>query len=84
MDAGIQVIYQEFRHNLFPQLTVAENLYAGDRSGRHGRVWSKRTRMVQDAAELLAGLGMYDGPHVAWCTTCPSRSSRCSHRQGHR
>ena len=62
MDAGIQVIYQEFRHNLFPQLTVAENLYAGDRSGRHGRVWSKRTRMVQDAAELLTGLGMTMDP----------------------
>ena len=26
MKAGIQVIYQEFKHNLFPQLTVAENL----------------------------------------------------------
>jgi ribose transport system ATP-binding protein len=62
MDAGIQVIYQEFRHNLFPQLTVAENLYTGDRSGRHGRVWSKRTRMVRDAAELLTGLGMTMDP----------------------
>ena len=62
MDAGIQVIYQEFRHNLFPQLSVAENLYTGDRSGRHGRVWSKRTRMVRDAAELLTGLGMTMDP----------------------
>lgn len=49
MNVGIQVIYQEFRHNLFPQLTVAENLYTSDRSGRHGRVWSNRVQMQKDA-----------------------------------
>ena len=58
MKAGIQVIYQEFRHNLFPQLTVAENLYAGDRSGRYGRVWSDRVRMQKDADVVLKSLGM--------------------------
>ncbi len=58
MKAGIQVIYQEFRHNLFPQLTVAENLYAGDRSGRYGRVWSNRVRMQKDADVVLKSLGM--------------------------
>ena len=58
MKAGIQVIYQEFRHNLFPQLTVAENMYAGDRSSRHGRLWSNRVQMQKDADEVLKSLGM--------------------------
>lgn len=62
MKAGIQVIYQEFRHNLFPQLTVAENLYAGDRSGRYGRVWSNRAAMQKDAEELLQSIGMAMSP----------------------
>jgi len=64
MKAGIQVIYQEFRHNLFPQLSVAENLYAGDRSGRHGRVWSDRAGMQKDAAEVLKSLGMAMSPRA--------------------
>lgn len=64
MKAGIQVIYQEFNHNLFSQLTVAENLYAGDRSGRHGRLWSNRLRMQKDAAELLQSLGMAMNPRT--------------------
>ena len=64
MKAGIQVIYQEFRHNLFPQLSVAENLYAGDRSGRHGRLWSNRVRMQKDADEVLKSLGMSMSPRA--------------------
>ena len=64
MKAGIQVIYQEFRHNLFPQLSVAENLYAGDRSGRHGRLWSNRVRMQKDADEVLQSLGMSMSPRA--------------------
>jgi len=62
MKAGIQVIYQEFKHNLFPQLTVAENLYAGDRSGRHGRLWSNRAAMQKDADALLKSIGMAMSP----------------------
>ena len=64
MKAGVQVIYQEFRDNLFPQLTVAENLYAGDRSNRHGRVWSNRVRMQKDAGEVLKSLGMAMSPRA--------------------
>lgn len=64
MKAGIQVIYQEFRHNLFPQLTVAENLYAGDRSGRYGRLWSNRVRMQKDADVVLKSLGMAMSPRA--------------------
>jgi len=64
MKAGIQVIYQEFRHNLFPQLTVAENLYAGDRSSRYGRVWSDRVRMQKDADVVLKSLGMAMSPRA--------------------
>ena len=62
MKAGIQVIYQEFGHNLFPQLTVAENLYASDRSGRHGRVWNNRSGQQKDAGGLLRTLGMAMSP----------------------
>jgi ABC-type sugar transport system ATPase subunit len=64
MKAGVQVIYQEFRHNLFPQLTVAENLYAGDRSGRHGRLWNNRDKMQKDADKLLKSLGMAMSPRA--------------------
>jgi ribose transport system ATP-binding protein len=64
MNVGIQVIYQEFRHNLFPQLSVAENLYASDRSGRHGRVWSNRVQMQKDAGVLLKSLDMGMSPEM--------------------
>ena len=85
MDAGIQVIYQEFRHNLFPQLTVAENLYAGDRSGRHGRVLEQahphgpgRHRAPQP------GSGMTMDPHVAGAGPLRPAAADARHRQGHR
>ena len=64
MARGIQVIYQEFRQNLFPHLTVAENLYVREEGRRYGRVLVAKNRMAKDAAGLMAGLGMDIDPHA--------------------
>lgn len=53
MAAGIHAIYQEVRHNLFPQLSVAENIFMSD-GGRFGRLVTDKARMRQDARELLS------------------------------
>jgi ABC-type sugar transport system ATPase subunit len=58
MACGIQVIYQEFRHNLFPHLSVTENLFVRGEGRDHGRVLVSRARMRKDAAELLASIGL--------------------------
>ncbi|MER6413549.1 sugar ABC transporter ATP-binding protein [Streptomyces humidus] len=58
MARGIEVIYQEFRQNLFPHLTVAENIHVLDRERRFGRLLVSRKRMVRQAQAVLAGLGM--------------------------
>ena len=57
--AGIHVIYQEF--NLFPHLSVAENIYLGhERRGRTGLLDRRRTR--RDAADILGRLGVAIDP----------------------
>ena len=62
MVAGIQVIYQEFRQNLFPHLDVAQNLFMLDRGARFGRM-SVRGRAMQSAAkELLRSIGLEVDP----------------------
>ena len=58
MARGIEVIYQEFRQNLFPHLTVAENIHVLDRERRFGRLLVSRTRMEREARSVLADLGM--------------------------
>jgi ABC-type sugar transport system ATPase subunit len=67
MARGIQVIYQEFRHNLFPHLSVAENLYVRDEARAHGRFLVSKRRMLKDAAELMRTIGV---------TVQPSRAVR--------
>ncbi|HEY0120908.1 MAG TPA: ATP-binding cassette domain-containing protein [Rhizobium sp.] len=58
-DAGIHVIYQEFV--LFPQLTVAENIFLGnERRKRFGRVDHRQTR--KDAVDILRRLGVFIDP----------------------
>jgi ribose transport system ATP-binding protein len=53
--AGIHVIYQEF--NLFPHLSVAENIFLGhERHNRLGFVDRSRTR--REAVEILKRLGV--------------------------
>lgn len=57
--AGIHVIYQEFV--LFPQLSVAENIFLGhERSGKFGLLDHRQTRA--DALELLRRLGVEIDP----------------------
>ncbi|MDF3299471.1 sugar ABC transporter ATP-binding protein [Streptomyces tropicalis] len=60
MARGIEVIYQEFRQNLFPHLTVAENIHVLDRERRFGRLLVSRQRMAREARSALAALGMDD------------------------
>jgi ribose transport system ATP-binding protein len=53
--AGVHVVYQEFA--LFPQLSVAENIFLGsERRNRFGLVDHKRAR--REAGDLLARLGV--------------------------
>ena len=58
MADGIQVIYQELRNNLFPQLDVAANLFAHDGTGEFGRLFVNKAKMHRRAAELLAQVGI--------------------------
>jgi ABC-type sugar transport system ATPase subunit len=58
MALGIEVIYQEFRQNLFPHLSVAENIHVLDRERRFGRWLVAKDRMAERARAVLAGLGM--------------------------
>ncbi|MBO0838199.1 MAG: sugar ABC transporter ATP-binding protein, partial [Actinobacteria bacterium] len=54
-DAGIAVIYQE--PTLFPDLTVAENMFIGRQPLRGGRRIDRKT-MHAEAAEIFARLGV--------------------------
>jgi ABC-type sugar transport system ATPase subunit len=58
MALGIEVIYQEFQQNLFPNLSVAENMHVLDREGRFGRARVSRRRMAEAAASALKDLGL--------------------------
>ncbi len=58
MGHGIQVIYQEFRQNIFPNLTVAENLFTLDEQAEFGRVLVSKRRMRAKARELLDLIGL--------------------------
>jgi ABC-type sugar transport system ATPase subunit len=59
--AGVHVVYQEFA--LFPQLTVAENIFLGnERRNSFGLVDHRRTR--RDASELMRKLGVSLDPRA--------------------
>ena len=59
--AGVHVVYQEFA--LFPQLSVAENIYLGnERRNALGLVDHRRTR--RDASELMRKLGVSLDPRA--------------------
>lgn len=58
MADGIQVIYQELRNNLFPQLDVASNIFAHDGTGEFGRFFVNKDKMHRRAAELLTQVGI--------------------------
>jgi ribose transport system ATP-binding protein len=57
---GIQIIYQEF--NLIPNLSVAENIFMGDRFGKLG-VIDRRT-LLQKAKEILGRIKLEVDPNV--------------------
>jgi ribose transport system ATP-binding protein len=59
---GVQVVYQEFV--LFPQLSVAENIFVGhERRNRFGIVDHARTRL--EASEVLERLGVSLDPRAS-------------------
>ncbi|MET7331258.1 sugar ABC transporter ATP-binding protein [Nonomuraea sp. NPDC005650] len=58
MAHGIEVIYQEFQQNLFPHLSVAENMYVLDRERAFGRLFVSKQRMAAEARGALRRLGM--------------------------
>ena len=58
MAHGIQVIYQEFRQNIFPHLTVAENLFTLDEQAEFGRLFVNKRKMAAKARELLDLIGL--------------------------
>lgn len=64
MARGIQVIYQEFRQNLFPNLSVAQNLYVKEEGRQFGRFLVSKKRMAKEAAAAMAGLGMRIDPNT--------------------
>jgi len=59
---GILVIYQEFRQNLFPHLSVAENLFVKEEGRQFGRLLVSKKRMARNAAALMAELGVRIDP----------------------
>lgn len=64
MDHGIRVIYQEFRHNLFPNLTVAENMFVREDGNEHGRLLVSKRAMADSAAKILADVGVAIDPRA--------------------
>jgi ABC-type sugar transport system ATPase subunit len=62
MRYGIHAIYQELRHNLFPQLTVAENMFMLDERRRFGRLLVSHRGMAKAAGDLLKRVGMTIDP----------------------
>ncbi|KGJ81126.1 hypothetical protein GY21_01840 [Cryobacterium roopkundense] len=62
MNQGIQVIYQEFLHNIFPHLSVAENLFTLDDTSEFGRFFVNKRRMLDRARELMQRIGLTIDP----------------------
>ncbi len=60
--AGIAFVHQEL--NLFPNLSIAENLCLGDFPRRPGRPWIDRAVMHERAAGLVADVGLDRDPSV--------------------
>ena len=58
MELGIQTIYQE--HNLFPLLSVYENLFAGNEFTKGGLL--RKSEMVQKTSEILTFLNSTISP----------------------
>lgn len=64
MARGIQVIYQEFRQNLFAHLSVAENLFVREEGRQFGRLLVSKAQMAREAAKLLERIGIRVDPRA--------------------
>ncbi len=64
MTHGIQVIYQEFRQNLFPNLSVAENLFVREEGRRFGKTLVSKSAMAAETDRLLSAMGMRIDPRT--------------------
>ncbi|MFT6534972.1 MAG: ABC-type sugar transport system ATPase subunit [Alpinimonas sp.] len=64
MARGVRVIYQEFLQNIFPHLSVSENMFTLDEGGTFGRLFVSKKRMAKTATELMARIGLYADPHA--------------------
>jgi ABC-type sugar transport system ATPase subunit len=64
MSRGIQVIYQEFRQNLFAHLSVAENLFVREEGRQFGRFLVSKGRMARRATEVLNSIGLHVNPRT--------------------
>ncbi len=61
-DCGVTVIYQEF--NLFPNLSIAENLFFGRLFSKKGTKLIDWPRVFQETEIMLAKLGLEIDPHT--------------------
>jgi len=64
MARGIRVIYQEFLQNIFPHLSVSENMFTLDEHASFGRLFVSKKRMAKKATELMARIGLHADPHA--------------------
>src|SRR6476646_1274348 len=64
MARGIQVIYQEFRHNLLPHLSAAENLFVTEDARRLGVAEQQMVEIAKAMGHDLKGL-VLDEPTAA-------------------
>jgi ribose transport system ATP-binding protein len=64
MARGIRVIYQEFLQNIFPHLSVSENMFTLDEHASFGRLFVSKKRMAKKATELMTRIGLHADPHA--------------------
>ena len=76
---GIHVIYQELV--LFPDLTVAENIFLGD-DARNSLGFIDHRATASGRARCSAGLGVDDRPAMRWSSTVGRRPADGRDRQG--
>jgi len=62
MQRGIHVIYQEFLHNIFPHLSIAENLFVRDDEGRFGSLFVDKRKMRNEAMQVMEQIGLKVDP----------------------
>ena len=64
MAHGIRVIYQEFLQNIYPHLSVSENMFTLDETGSFGRLFVSKARMAREATAQMARIGLHADPYA--------------------